>query len=267
MTGVRRIHLITGGRYHDFDLARQILLRLMGQDDRIRATCAGDFRDVGELEGYAGVVLYTCDLMPSDDEAARLEAFVAGGGRLFALHATNAPIDFTDGPEVVAEGMRIPGLVKPPAEDIAPLFMDLLGSRFRAHLAYQPFTVNVVDHQHEITQGLTDFEVSDEPYIATMLTDDAEVLLTARYKGKAPGYVLGLWEDDAPRPQLYVKRHGDGAVLYTTLGHACSRYDMLPLMREAPTLVGPWQEPNFLQIVRRGVQWVASGESALSGKG
>lgn len=257
MGGVRRIHLITGGRYHDFDLARLNLLQAMGRDDRIRASCSDDFGKVGGLEGYAGVVLYTCDLMPSDEEAAQLEAFVAGGGRLFALHATNAPIDFTDGPEIVADGVRIPGLVKPPAEDIAPVFMNLLGSRFRAHLAYQPFHVNIVDHQHEITKGLADFEVSDEPYIATMLTDEAEVLLTARYKGSAPGYVLGTWEDDSPRPQLYIKGHGSGAVLYTTLGHACSRFDMQPLVQETKPLVGPWGEPTFLEIVRRGVRWVA----------
>jgi hypothetical protein len=257
MSGVRRIHVITGGRYHDFDLARLNLLQIMGRDDRIRASCSVDFARLGGLEGYAGVVLYTCDLMPSDEEAAQLEAFVAGGGRLFALHATNAPIDFTDGPEFVADGIRIPGLVKPPAEDIAPLFMNLLGSRFRAHLAYQSFQVNVVDQQHEITKGLVDFEVNDEPYIAAMLTDEAEILLTARYKGDAPGYVLGKWEDDSPRPQLYVKQHGAGAVLYTTLGHACGRFDMQPLVQETRPLVGPWEEPTFLEIVRRGVRWVA----------
>jgi hypothetical protein len=259
---VSRIHVITGGRYHNFDLARLTLLRIMAEDDAVRATCAGDFDDVGTLDDHVGVVLYTCDLMPTDEQAERLEAFVARGGRLFALHATNAPIDFTDGPAVEADGIRIPGLVKPPADDVAPVFMKLLGSRFRAHLAYQPFTVNVVNHHHEITRGLADFEIADEPYIATMLDDSAEVLLTARYKGDAPGYVLGHWPDDPPRPQLYVKRHGSGAVLYTTLGHACGRFDLRPMVEETAAVEGPWENPTFLEIVRRGVRWIAHPDPA-----
>lgn len=262
MSHPSRLHLITGGRFHDFDRARLTLLQMMAKDDTIRATCAGDFDDVGRLEGYTGVALYTCDLMPSDAQAAQLDAFVTGGGRLFALHATNAPIVFTEGPAVVASGVHIPGLVKAPPETTAPTYMKLLGSRFQAHLASQPFRINVVDHQHEITRGLQDFDVTDEPYIAKMLGDDARVLLSARYKGEAPGYVLGYWEDDSPRPQLYVKPHGAGAVLYLTLGHACGRFDLQPMVEETTPVVGPWEDITFLEIVERGIQWLARGEPA-----
>ena len=45
MTGPVRIHLVTGGKYHDFDLARLVLLNLMAQDERIRVRCGNDFRD------------------------------------------------------------------------------------------------------------------------------------------------------------------------------------------------------------------------------
>ncbi len=255
-----RIHIITGGRFHDFDLARLTLLTVMAQDDRIRATCAADFRDAGALAGHAGVILYTCDLMPGDAEAAALDAFVRGGGRLFAIHAANAKLDFTDGPEIVTNGVRIPGLVNPTGEDGAPVFMHLLGSRFLAHLGQQPIHIHVEDRDHPITAGLDDFTLVDEPYMATPLGEH-RVLLSARYKGTAPGYVLGEWDDDSPRPQMYVKDHGAGGVLYMPLGHACGRLDMQPLMDEAPVVRGPWDDPHYRDLLRRGIAWIVDGRA------
>lgn len=256
MTEPVRIHLITGGKYHDFDLARLVLLNMMAEDDRIRVRCADDFSHVGDLAGYAAVVLYTCDLMPSDAEAQALTAFVAAGGRLLALHGANAGLEFTDGPEIVASGVRIPGLVKPTAEDVAPAWMDLLGSRFVAHLSAQTMHIHVEDHDHPITRGLKDFTITDEPYITTPLCD-YRTLLSARYKGEAPGYLLGQWDDDPPRPQLYVRSHGKGEVAYSPLGHACGRFDARPLMDEAPVVRGPWDEASFQDLLRRYIAWLA----------
>ncbi|MFA7439728.1 MAG: ThuA domain-containing protein [Sphingomonadaceae bacterium] len=258
-----RIHVITGGRFHDFDLARLTLLTIMAENDSLRATCAENFDRVTDLEDHAGVILYTCDLMPTDAQAEALDTFVRRGGRLFALHAANAHLEFTEGPEIVTSGVRIPGLVKPTAEDIAPRFMELLGSRFLAHLPAQPIHIHVEDRDHPITAGLEDFTLIDEPYMATPLGEN-RVLLSARYKGDAPGYLLGEWTDDSPRPQLYVRDHGRGAVLYMPLGHACGRFDMQPMMDEAPVVRGPWDDPNYQELLRRGVAWIAAGTDNLA---
>ena len=161
MQSVNRIHLICGGRFHDFDLARLTLLNIMAEQESVRCTCANHFREVDRLDGFTGVILYNCDLLPDEAQSAALETFVNRGGRIFALHATNAPIEFTDGPAIVASGVHIPGLVKVPTSDIAPRYMNLLGSRFVAHLANQTFTINVVDQGHELTRGLSDFAVTD----------------------------------------------------------------------------------------------------------
>lgn len=251
----RRIHVITGGKYHDFDLARLTLLTLMAEDDRIRASCAEDFSGLARLDACCGVILYTCDLMPSDAEAAALDAFVRRGGRLLALHAVNAHLEFTDGPEIVTSGVRIPGLVKSTADNVAPTFMALLGSRFVTHLAAQEIHVCVEDHDHPVTRGLADFTITDEPYVATPI-GEIRTLLSARYKGPTPGYVTEFIADDPPRPQLYVKDHGAGAVLYSPLGHACGKYDMVPLMDEAPKVTGPWEDANYLAILRRSIGWL-----------
>ncbi len=251
-----RLHLITGGKYHDFNLARLVMLQIMAEDDRIQATCAQDFSGLDALGEHCGIVLYTCDLMPDEAQTAALDAFVSRGGRLFAVHATNAPINFTDGPAINTSGISIPGLVKAPTPDIAPGYMALLGSRFQSHLGAQPLHIKIEDHDHPVTAGLDDFTVVDEPYMLTPL-GDIHVLMSARYKGKAPGYELSDWPDDPPRPQLYVKEHGEGGVLYLTLGHCCGRFDMHPLMVEAPVNRGAWDDPMFRDIVRRGIRWTA----------
>lgn len=255
MTAMKRIHIVTGGKYHDFDLVRLRLLEIMARDERIRASCAMDYAGLDCLGECAALVLYTCDMMPTDDEAEAIDAFVRGGGRLLALHAVNAHLEFTDGPEIVTSGVRIPGLVKPTAEHVSPLFMELLGSRFVTHLASQQIHIHVEDHDHPITQGLSDFSLVDEPYVAVPL-GKLRVLLSARYKGPTPGYVTGQIDDDPPRPQLYVKDHGEGAVVYSPLGHACGKYDMRPLMDEAPVVRGPWDDAIYLDLVERSVAWL-----------
>ncbi|RVQ64602.1 ThuA domain-containing protein [Croceicoccus ponticola] len=256
MGDVKRIHVVTGGKYHDFDLARLRVLELMAEDERIRASCSMDYDGLPDLDGYAGLVLYTCDLMPTDAQAEAMDDFVRGGGRILALHAVNAHLEFTDGPEIVTSDVRIPGLVMSTAEDVSPLFMNLLGSRFVTHLAAQEIRIHVEDADHPVTRGLQDFTIVDEPYVATPL-GELRTLLSACYKGPTPGYVTGEITDDPPRPQLYVKDHGKGGVLYSPLGHACGKYDMRPLMAEAPVVRGPWDDSNYLEIVKRGIGWLA----------
>lgn len=260
MTDVTRIYMISGGRFHDFDLARLKMLNILAEDESFRTTCASNFNDIGDLDGYRGLVLFTCDLIPNEAQTAVLEAFVRRGGRILALHAANAPLEFTDGPPIVTSGVSIPGLVKEPTAETAPAFMSLLGSRFRAHLASQEIHVHVEDSKHVLTRGLTDFKLVDEPYIAAIL-GEIRVLLSARYKGDAPGYVLGHWADDPPRPQLYVKDHGEGSVAYMPLGHCCGVYDMRPLMQKAPPVRGPWDDATYLELVRRGLHWLGGPRS------
>ncbi|WP_321326859.1 ThuA domain-containing protein [uncultured Parasphingorhabdus sp.] len=255
MTNAKHIHIVTGGKYHDFDLARLKILQAMAGDERIRASCAMDFSGLDVLEHSAGLILYTCDMMPTDEQAEQMDSFVRNGGRIMALHAVNAHLEFTDGPEIVTSGVRIPGLVKSTAASVSPLYMELLGSRFVTHLAAQEVHVHIEDQDHPVTRGMTDFTLVDEPYVATPL-GELRTLMSARYKGPTPGYETGEVTDDPPRPQLYVKDHGKGAVLYSPLGHACGKYDMRPLMDEAPVVRGPWDDENYLEIVRRGIAWI-----------
>lgn len=256
MSEASRIHVITGGKYHDFDLARLRILEAAAGYEHIRASCAMDFSGLEILSQCQGLILYTCDLMPSDEQAAQIEKFVYEGGRIFALHAVNAHLEYTDGPVIEVGGVRIPGLVKPMSERIAPAFIELIGSRFVTHLVRQKMSIKVEDGDHPVTRGLADFEIEDEPYVMVPI-GKIRTLMSARYKGPTPGYSTVEIHDDPPRPQLYVKDHGKGAVLYSPLGHACGKHDMAPLMVEAPVVRGPWDDQVFSDILSRGIGWAA----------
>ena len=78
---------------------------------------AENFGDTNAIKQSSLLITYTCDLRPTPQEQVALGEFLSNGGRWFALHATNAILEFVDG-----------GKVNTP--DLAPEFMRLLGSRF-----------------------------------------------------------------------------------------------------------------------------------------
>ena len=247
-----RVHLVVGAPTHDTNYARLELLKALHEDPRVQVTIGDDFSDAGKIAAADAIVAYTCNVSPSDADLDALEAMVDRGGRMFAMHATNALIRFTDGPPIIAQGIEIPGQVD--TTDTNPRFTKLLGSRFLAHLLLGPMHVEVAADDNPIVAGIAPFDVADEPYIVE-LTGPAEVLLKARFGGSNPGYVLSDW-DEAEHPQMYVRAQGAGEVLYLNLGHSSGRYDFMPLMEEGPETRGPWQTDGFRQVLRRALDWV-----------
>ncbi len=59
---------------------------------------------------------------------------------------------------------------------------------------------------------------------------------------------------------MYLRPLGDGAVLYNTLGHCRSHYDMVPLKDYYQNVDRcSWDLPVFYEILRRSLRW-ARGE-------
>jgi type 1 glutamine amidotransferase len=194
--GPIRVHLVCSAPTHDTNYARPELLKALHEDPRVWVTIGDDFSDVVKMAEAQALVVYTCNISPNEIELDALEAFVERGGRMFAMHATNALIRFTDGPPIIAQGIEIPGQVD--TTDFNPLFTRLLGSRFLAHLLLGPMHVEVAGSANPLVAGLDDFDVTDEPYIVELI-GPAEVLLTARFGGSNPAYVLSDWEEASTR--------------------------------------------------------------------
>jgi hypothetical protein len=237
-------HFVCGGKYHDIDYARLQLLGLLGEHERIRTRMAEDYRDSDAIAAADFLITYTVDVVPDEATAQRLRDYVASGRRWFALHGTNSVLRHLQG-----RGWDAPRA--------APTFMETLGSQFVAHPAIERYRVEVTQPGHPLVAGIEPFDVDDELYLSE-LHPPLDVLLHTRWTGDARGFTRRDWTRDEPRPVMYLKKVGDGEVLYLTLGHARGRYDMRPLMDEYTQVErGSWKVPAFHELLRRGIRWAA----------
>ena len=233
--------LIASGKYHDIDFARLELLKLLAEDERVRVRVFEDYANLDAIRNADFLVTYTCDVMPSLEQQEALRAWVAAGGRWYALHGTNSILRFLDS-----------GLVDSPAW--APHWMETLGSQFIAHPPIAPYRVDVADPEHELTRGIEPFETSDELYLSDVHAD-LHVLLDTEFEGEASGFVRAKWRR-ARHPVMYLRPLGQGAVLYLTLGHCRGHYDLQPLMEYWPSVERcAWDLPVFYDLLRRGLAW------------
>ncbi|MBA3727163.1 MAG: ThuA domain-containing protein [Armatimonadetes bacterium] len=89
----------------------------------------------------------------------------------------------------------------------------LVGGQFVAHPGDEvTYRVEITDRDHEITRGLSDWEVTSEQYY--MHVDPAiQVLATTRFPAeRLPTGAVGM-------PVVWTKPYSQGRVFYCTLGH------------------------------------------------
>jgi type 1 glutamine amidotransferase len=246
----RRVRLVTGGRWHDFDYARARLRAALAERD----TAVVDERSwPGDLDPADVVVSYTCDLRPEPAAERALVEFVEQGGRLVALHATNSALE---APE--PGGPRVFG-----TPDAFPDMSVLLGSRFLAHPPIAPYRVEITAPDHPLVAGIESFETRDELYVCELF-GPLEVLLHTRFSGDCPSFPLGTVTDDELRPVLYLRRFGAGEVVYLTLGHCRSLAELHELGKVDATEDdhGSWELPEFQTILGRCLDRALDGPAA-----
>ena len=263
MAPVGRIdaYLVCGGKFHDFDYARRELLRILGEDEDIRTKVAQDYADVAAITASDLLVTYTCDVRPTREQALALRAWVEAGGRWFALHGTNSALD-----------IAIPlgsGPVKAPK--VFPEFAELLGSQFVAHPPIAPYRVEITPgaEQDPLVVGVPPFDANDELYISEY-HGELIPLLQTRWTGDATGFEVHDWSVDEPRLVLYRRPLGAGEIVYFTLGHRRSAWDMnIPAFDGQPYPVretGSWELEEFHDILRRGFAWATEPARARNEK-
>jgi type 1 glutamine amidotransferase len=95
------------------------------------------------------------------------------------------------------------------------------------------FQSKIVDKQHPITAGLSDFSVDDELYAKLQGNEDIHVLVTADSD----------WSKKT-EPLVFTRTYGQGRVVHNAYGH-----DRKALMT-----------PNVQKIIARGTEWAATGK-------
>lgn len=252
-------YLVCAGKYHDFDFARLELLKLLAEDDHIRVKVAQHFGDLDAIAGSDFLVTYTCDLRPSEEEQHAVRRWVESGGRWLALHGTNCALD--------PPGSEDGGLYTAPR--VFPMWVDTLGSQFLSHPPIDPYRVarSPAADDDPLIAGITSFESRDELYL---MEHHGEVvpLLETRWTGTARGFAEADWHDDEPRLVLYRRPLGAGEVLYFTLGHCRSHWDMIDPPFDGsrwPSIDrGSWVVPQFVEILRRGISWAKEATPVAS---
>ena len=244
-----KAYFVAAGQYHDIDYARLEILKLLAEHENIRTTVAADYHDIEGIKASDFLITYTCNLVPSAEEQAGLREYIASGKKWFALHGTNAILQFLED-----------GRVDTP--ETADDLMDLLGSQFKAHPPIHPYTVQNLDPTHPLVEGIGEFETDDELYMCK-LHGDLHMLLGTRFGGKVEGWTASEWEEDGLHPAYYTKQTGDGEVLYLNLGHCRGHYDMQPMVPFYPEVErGSWQTDEYYELLRRGIRYCATGSAA-----
>lgn len=252
-------YLVCGGKYHDFDFARLQLLTLLADDDHVRVKVSHDYGAIDAICASDFLVTYTCDLRPTDVQQQSIRAWLERGGRWVALHGTNCALE-------------------PPAEQgapwrtprVFPLWADTLGSQFLSHPSVEPYAVSRSPGAEDdpLVAGIESFESGPDELYLMEHHGDIVPLLETEWSGTTRGFADADWPGDEPRFVLYRRPLGAGAVVYFTLGHCRSHWDMVdPPFDGArwPTVDrGSWEVPAFVEILRRAIAWAAQ-RSASAG--
>ena len=206
--------LILSGTNHRFNESADVINGFLSQQDDLSVTLddnkdvltSGGLNDFDVLvhgsgftrsERVDGQRIISPNFTP--EQEAGLFDFVSGGKGLVGIHGT--------------------------AWWIGGKAVDLIGGHANWHPPGLTFTVNIADEDHEITEGIGDFEVEDEIYMSAW-DPSIRVLATADWS-------------DKQHPMAWVKPYGNGRVFYTTLGHG----------------PGTFEHAGMQQLVAQGVRW------------
>lgn len=201
--------VFAGGEIHDYKGCGKAAVDALSERKEFDITYVEDDLDVliaPGLEPYDLIVFYYTVGTITDAQKNGLLNFVASGKGFAGFHS--AADSFRECPEYSA----------------------MVGGYFTTHPSYREYQVSVVDPEHPITEGITEFSVEDEQYILDF-DPRVNVLCSALWKGKA-------------MPVAWTKNWGEGRVFYLALGHdpaAC-------------------QHEMFCLLLQRGALWAGRGE-------
>ena len=190
----KRVLLILGGMYHDFEgFAAAMRLLLEGAGYAIDPTYDLDLLTQLDRSDYDLVMSYTSlsphregheDTSPetlTDDQVRGLTSWVSTGGALLAVH-----------------GATVSGIPN-------PAMRALLGGVFVSHPPQFSFMVYPMYRPHPITEWIEAFAVTDEFYVQEY-DQSADLHMVAIDRGVA-------------HPMVWTREQGQGRVAHIAMGH------------------------------------------------
>lgn len=200
---MKKALLTIGGEHHPFESCGRILTDALQQKGACEVTTTEALDVFADLTGYDLVIIFTYNRTMSAEQEAGLVDFVGSGGGLIGIHC-------------VCDSFHT-----------NHRFLETLGCHFATHAPFGEFDVTIVDHEHDVTRGCSDFRVDDELYVLEMKGPPVHVLATTTWQSKT-------------QPMAYVKTHGQGRVVYVAPGHDESTFN----------------HPEFQKMILNAVGWV-----------
>ena len=203
--------VFVGGEIHDAKGCGRAIVDALSASGEFEVTYVEeDFDKLITLksDGYDAIVFYYTYGEIADAPKNGLLNFVASGGGFVGVHPTSS--FFPGSPECLA----------------------MLGGEFVTHPAFREYQVSVVDPEHPITEGFTEFVITDEQYILNFDLR-VNVLCTALWQGTA-------------MPVAWTKDWGKGRVFYLALGH------------DEETC----HQEMFRLLLARGTKWAGTSDEA-----
>jgi type 1 glutamine amidotransferase len=223
------------------------ILTELGQKYGFEVTCTkdGGVFTPQNIASYDVFVFYTSGNLfePGTDKtppmtpagkAALLEAIRKGKG-FVGIHAANDSFHVQPDPPDKSSRFKAYG-------DKVDPYIAMLGGEFIRHGPQQVATQRVADNTFPGCDNLgSSFDSMDEWYTFKDFAKDLHVILVMETKG-----MKGVDYQRAPFPSTWARRHGQGRVFYTSMGH---REDV-------------WTNARFQEILLGGLAWTAGAAEA-----
>ncbi|MEI6809068.1 MAG: DUF6807 family protein [bacterium] len=224
-----RLLILSGANNHDWKTTTPVLKEMYEYSGRftvdvtnnVSGLMPADFATYDALVcNYTTFPDVTGHRLPAETERALLD-YVSAGHGFVLFHAASTA--WSDWPE----------------------FCDMIGMTWEkgrsGHGKYHSFAVNILDKNHPVTAGMSDFQhMKDELYGKQVLHKGARVLASA-FSDKSMG------GSGTNEPMIVVAEFGKGRVFHNAMGHD----------------VKPMADPAFQTLMLRGTEWAAIGKVTL----
>jgi type 1 glutamine amidotransferase len=195
----------TEGKHHDHAGQGRYLADVLSRAEEIKADTSQDYEVLANsLDPYDAVLFYTDVGTLTDAQEEGLLSYVRRGRGFCGLHTAAASFRDRTG------------------------YHGMLNAFFDGHSRYMDFEVTIVDPDHPITRGLSDFAVTDELYYLLHESEKSHRLMQAYDPTKDEAQVMA-----------FTHNYGEGRVFFFALGHDIA-------------VLG---NPSFQAVLRRGALW------------
>jgi len=217
-----RILVVTGG--HGFD--EKPFFKMFEENKSVTFKHAehpkgtSDVYDREDLYSYDVVVLYDMVQEITEAQKARFKGLIERGVGIVAMH--HAIVNYQSWPEFE----RILGGTYPEPADKRGHVTEKLGYEHDVDIA-----VKVLAKDHQITAGLSDFELNDEIYWGFRTSADVTPLITTTHPKSG-------------KPLVWARTEGKSRIAYIQLGHGPTAFN----------------NSNFRKLLEQSISWAAKRE-------